>query len=185
MKSFGISGSLLELKLPPKESTPQPTSRGGSSTRKRKTSRQNSSDRVLALAAAFIEDFPAAISGQDGHGTLFRLCLALVKGFGLSIEVSFELILSRYNERCLPPWTEPEIRHKLQDAAESTEVEDGYLLEAPGNHKTSKSKGSRNERTPRNAWALRSVVPNAPLDLKIPGTWHFQDGGVTNCEDES
>lgn len=120
---------------------------------------------------------PPAISGQDGHRTLFQLCLALVKGFSLSTTESFALVMGLYNPRCSEPWTEEEVRHKLTDAAGSTEVEDGYLL-GPGQ--------AQEQADPRRAelddWSLRAKVSNAPLDLSIPGSWAFQEGGITRLD---
>lgn len=41
----------------------------------------------------------------------------MVHGFGLDPETALGILLARYNPRCEPPWTEKELRHKVEDAA--------------------------------------------------------------------
>lgn len=172
MKAFIITGALLAVILPP------PAPKGGGHKKQRKGNGQDSREAVLARARAYMDAFPPAISGQDGHRTLFQLCLALVKGFSLSTDESFALVMGLYNPRCSEPWTEEEVRHKLTDAAGSTEVEDGYLLAAPGKRKNKRSR----RRAELDDWSLRAKVSNAPLDLSIPGSWAFQEGGITRLD---
>jgi hypothetical protein len=68
-----------------------------------------------------------AVSGQGGHAQTFKLACKLVKGFGLSEEQAFELLWSYFNPRCLPPWTEKELRQKVADAMKA-QGETGFLL---------------------------------------------------------
>lgn len=79
-------------------------------------------------ASRYLAKMPEAISGQAGHAATFEAALALVKGFGLSDESALALLLSEYNPRCTPVWTERELRHKVESAAKSSKVPDGYLL---------------------------------------------------------
>jgi len=58
---------------------------------------------------------PAAVSGQHGHDQTFSVACALIQGFGLSIAEATPL-LREYSSRCLPPWTESELDHKITDA---------------------------------------------------------------------
>jgi hypothetical protein len=57
-----------------------------------------------------------AVSGSRGHDVLFRVTCALVWGFALCPDVALRLLREVYNPRCLPPWTEGELRHKLVSA---------------------------------------------------------------------
>jgi hypothetical protein len=67
--------------------------------------------RVTAYMAAM----PPAISGQGGHDQTLKAATALVRGFALSADDAWLFLLS-YNTRCQPPWTEAELRHKLDEA---------------------------------------------------------------------
>jgi hypothetical protein len=71
-----------------------------------------------------------AIRGQHGHDSAFSAAKVLVRGFGLSPEQAWPFMLE-YNTRCAPPWSQPELRHKLQQALNaSTDPRPlGYLLE--------------------------------------------------------
>lgn len=53
----------------------------------------------------YIDACPPAISGQNGHDQTFRVACILVQGFDLSPDDAYSF-LSRYNERCEPPWNE-------------------------------------------------------------------------------
>ena len=136
-------------------------------------------DAILARARAVVDSHPPAKAGEDGHGTLFRLCLSLVKGLCFGVENSYRLILAEYNPRCDPPWSEDELRHKCEDADASTEAPDGFLLDGKGKRRVKKGRG------PCKPWLLHSAVPNAPLNLYIPGSWRYRDGGMTRSEDGS
>jgi hypothetical protein len=68
----------------------------------------------LDRARAYVAKIPGAISGASGHDQTFAVACALVK-FGLSPTDAWHLLL-KYNGRCVPPWTERELQHKLKDA---------------------------------------------------------------------
>ena len=75
-----------------------------------------------------------AISGAGGHDTTFRVACTLLHGFCLSPVEAFRL-LKIYNEKCLPQWSDAELRHKiLSAAAAGSRKERGYLVgEGTGN----------------------------------------------------
>ena len=85
-------------------------------TKKAPTVPQGDREAVLQAASAFLEQRPAAISGEDGHTTAFTAALAVAINFALSEEELFVLLRDHYNERCDPPWSEAELRHKAKDA---------------------------------------------------------------------
>jgi hypothetical protein len=101
--------------------------------------RNGLSDRVRA----YLAKTDPAISGQDGHGTTFKVACALVWGFGLDPEQAF-LFLSEYNAGCQPPWNEKELRHKLNEVLKvpSHEKPRGHLLEGNSGRSVSKTEGS-------------------------------------------
>jgi len=70
---------------------------------------------LLERARAYVAKCPPAVSGQGGHAHTFNVAVALVHGFALS-EADAWPILSDYNRTCVPPWSESEMRHKLQSA---------------------------------------------------------------------
>lgn len=85
-------------------------------------------------AAAYLDAMPAAISGNGGHSKTYAAATALVHGFGLPTETAFNLLATRYNPKCQPPWSNHELRHKIDDAA--TKPHDrpfGWLRESGGN----------------------------------------------------
>lgn len=81
---------------------------------------------AIERATKYLERVDPAISGQRGHDVTFRAACALVLGFALSIDEAMPL-LAAWNERCLPPWSEKELQHKL-DQANKQGGERGYLL---------------------------------------------------------
>ncbi len=75
-------------------------------------------DAVERRAAAYLDAMPAAISGQGGHNAAYAAATAMVHGFALPINVAFRLLFERYNPRCQPAWSEKELRHKVENAAD-------------------------------------------------------------------
>lgn len=78
-------------------------------------------------ARAYLARMPHSVSGHGGHNHAFMAAIALTKGFALSLDEAYPL-LAEWNSRCLPLWTERELRHKLTDAASSSRQASGYLL---------------------------------------------------------
>src|SRR5581483_10620543 len=74
-----------------------------------------------------------AVSGQGGHDQTFAAARAVVWGFNLGAEVGHQLLREHYNPRCLPPWSEQELRHKCTEAdAKPFDKPRGYLLNLAG-----------------------------------------------------
>lgn len=88
-------------------------------------------DNAERRAAAYLDAMPPAIAGSGGHNQTYAAATALVHGFALSRDAAMHLLTTRYNPRCEPPWSEKELRHKVDDAAsKSHEKPRGWLLEA-------------------------------------------------------
>lgn len=79
----------------------------------------------------YIDRMPLAVSGAGGHDAFFRVACVVVRGFSLPDGAALE-VLRYYSSRCSPPWSEREIRHKLEQAKRSRDYSPGYLLEARG-----------------------------------------------------
>ena len=88
-------------------------------------------------AALYLERMPPSIAGSGGSNDLFNAAVVLIRGFAIS-EADALPILTRWNQtHCQPPWSLPELRHKLKDASTSSRPF-GYLLkdEAPARDRT-------------------------------------------------
>jgi hypothetical protein len=72
--------------------------------------------QVLDRACKFVRAIPPAISGSKGSAVAMTVARALRWGFCFNESTAFEIFIREFNDRCLPPWSEKEIRHKLDDA---------------------------------------------------------------------
>jgi predicted P-loop ATPase len=114
-----------------KPETPEPTRESGSYD-----SKASGDDHVqdapapskLERARAYLATIGAAISGEQGHNKTFYAACKIGPGFDLPYDDALGLLLGDYNPRCEPPWTEDEIRHKLDDAYKNVKERRGYLL---------------------------------------------------------
>jgi hypothetical protein len=78
-------------------------------------------------ALRYVARMPPAISGAGGHAALWRVALAVVRGFELPGPAALE-VLRVYSAQCSPPWSERELHHKIQQAARAS-LPAGYLLD--------------------------------------------------------
>jgi hypothetical protein len=88
--------------LPPSKPLRAPTIRWESSDFERQASR-------------FIAKIPPAVEGAHGDDTTYRVACVLVRDFGLTDEQAMPLFLG-WNAQCAPPWSEDDLRRKLQHA---------------------------------------------------------------------
>jgi hypothetical protein len=102
--------------------TPQPTTQSRPRGIARASDHPHRAQRYLAV-------LPPAIAGQHGDLQTFRVCCRLVRGFALSDAEALSL-LSDWNARCEPPWSERELRDKLARARRYGREPVGGLLEA-------------------------------------------------------
>lgn len=74
------------------------------------------------------EEAEASISGSGGHDTTFKVCCLLVHGFDLG-DADLFAVLEAYNgAKCNPPWSAPELNHKLAGArSSSSQYPKGWL----------------------------------------------------------
>ncbi len=103
----------------------QPANRIVSLPHPSSTSRPDAEER----ARKYLATIEPAISGSRGHNkTLYAAC-RVGPGFDLSEETTVRILLEDYSRRCEPPWTEKEIRHKVESAFKK-EPNRGFLLNA-------------------------------------------------------
>ncbi len=70
---------------------------------------------VVRRARAYLATIEGAVSGQRGHDRTMRVAGVLIQKFGLTLDQAWPLFLE-WNEQCVPPWSEKDLLHKLQDA---------------------------------------------------------------------
>ena len=83
-------------------------------------------------ARAYAHRTPPAVAGQGGSLATFKLAVALVRGFALPEEQALAILAKEFNPRCEPPWTEPELVHKVRCARNADRVAVGSLLDIAG-----------------------------------------------------
>ena len=64
---------------------------------------------------AYLDKIPEAVSGSNGHTQTFHVAKILIHGFGLSESEALPF-MQEYSQRCSPPWTTRDLKHKLADA---------------------------------------------------------------------
>lgn len=82
---------------------------------------------VIDRARRYLASVPPAISGQHGDLHTFRVCCRLTRGFALDLEEALH-VLTGWNARCQPPWSEAELLDKLRRAARYGREPVGGLL---------------------------------------------------------
>jgi len=75
----------------------------------------------------YIEKLNGAIEGQSGDLKTFQVACDLVRGFNLSVDEAL-IYFRKFNEKCIPTWSESELMGKLESAKKSGSGDFGYLL---------------------------------------------------------
>jgi hypothetical protein len=84
---------------------------------------------TIERARRYLDKCDIAIEGSHGHTTTFLVAQKLVRGFLLDENTAYSL-LTEWNRRCKPPWSEKDLRRKVKEAAEAGRFERGALLNA-------------------------------------------------------
>lgn len=85
-------------------------------------------DERVRRARAYAAYLEPAISGQGGHSATFKAAATIARGFALSEDEAL-FVLSEWNERCQPPWSERELKRKIREALTKGRQTVGELLE--------------------------------------------------------
>lgn len=72
--------------------------------------------RIVDRASKYLAKLPPAIQGNNGSDAAFHAACELFR-FGLN-DSEAAAVFDEYNQRCVPPWNEREVKHKLTDARE-------------------------------------------------------------------
>lgn len=73
-------------------------------------------ESTLESVRRYLAKCPPAISGQGGDRMTFRIAVSLVHHFNLAEADALD-VMQDWNERCVPPWSDSELQHKLRSAA--------------------------------------------------------------------
>jgi len=82
---------------------------------------------LMTRVRAYVAKCPPAVQGQGGDNATFVMCAQLVRDFALSDADAF-LALQPWNARCIPPWTDKELRLKIRSARKSARHPAGLKL---------------------------------------------------------
>ncbi len=130
-----------------------------------------------ARAVAYLARCEPAISGQDGHGRAFKVAVAIGPGFDLAPDVAYRLLAQHFNPRCVPPWSDRELRHKV-DEAYKVESERGWLLRAERNG-THAANGKAPEATPAEGRVVEALDdPHRLARLYLEKRCRHRDGAT-------
>lgn len=139
---------------------------------------------VEKRAIAYLATMAPAISGSGGHNATYAAATVLVHGFGLSKESALWLLIEHYNSRCVPPWSDRQLAHKVADAASKPhDRPHGWLLERPedlqgvdlsGFRMETAFPGSKTARKGESAQDYSIITPKLPAQfpthlLSVPG----------------
>lgn len=73
-------------------------------------------DLATTRAIDYLESAPLAIEGAGGDSVAFRVA-AVCMDFGCSPDLTAELMMDHWNDRCSPPWAPDELQSKVNNAA--------------------------------------------------------------------
>jgi uncharacterized protein (DUF927 family) len=144
--------------------------------------------RAHAYAKKLAEQAPA-ISGRNGHRTTFQAALKVACGFDLGEEDAFRVLWDAYNPACQPPWSQEELRRKVQESLRNG-TNRGWLLESgqarpvPGVSRPQVPAPTRQDATeapaPFDVAPAPGVDPTRPcfppFRLDTEGLWYLQQG---------
>lgn len=121
-----------------------------------------SDDAVVERCRKYVAKMPGAVAGAKGHDQTFSVACRIMQGFGLSAADGLT-VLSEYNQRCDPPWSDHELAHKVKSAAEQA-GERGYLADAKPDRwdQISQQHGSQNVHSGSNFGGAVGTSPFKP-----------------------
>ena len=107
---------------------PRPTSAAAPAVRDHHRRYVRITPDAIARARRYVAAVPPAVAGQHGDLHTFKVCCRLVRGFALS-DADAVAVLTDWNARCEPPWSERELLDKLRRARRYGREPMGGLLE--------------------------------------------------------
>lgn len=92
---------------------------------------KDATPEIVERARRYLKKIDGAVQGSGGSVATLKAAVAMVRGFLLTPPQAYELLAGEYNDRCSPPWSRAELKHKIEDAFLSSPIPFGYLLELP------------------------------------------------------
>ena len=80
-------------------------------------------------AIAYLAKCPGGVAGNKGHNQTFKTACKVGPGFDLPPEVAFRLLRDHWNPTCDPPWSDDDLRRKVDEAFKK-ETRRGWLSES-------------------------------------------------------
>lgn len=130
---------------------------------------------IISRAVSYLAKMPPAVSGSGGHNACYRVACVLRVDFDLTVEESLEAI-REWNADCEPPWSEHELRHKLDEAGKAS-GERGRLLRQDAYsfqpvYRPDRNVEQRDTAEPKHWSEYFDAVPADQFDaMEFPLTW--------------
>lgn len=111
-------------------------------------------------AKAYAQEVPGAVSGNGGHNHTFHLACELVHGFALSDSEAYS-IMSDWNTTCQPPWSEYELRRKVDQVSKATH-------DKPRGHRIESTTSGKSITSGKQIKLAKSVPAVAQVQSSLP-----------------
>lgn len=100
--------------------------------------RTDDAEQLIRRARAYMRKVPHAVQGQHGDDATFKAACVVVRGFALSDSDAL-FVLSEWNKNNAPPWSEADLRAKVENARAYGDGDFGHLIGraqiiVPGRH---------------------------------------------------
>jgi Protein of unknown function (DUF3987) len=95
------------------------------------TATDGASPESRARAYVFSAGFPDSIAGDHGHDRLYHVACVLVDGFGLARGEALPIFQDWNAQKAIPPESDKQLAHKLDDVIKNHAVPSCKLLNAP------------------------------------------------------
>lgn len=123
--------------------------------------REATPETKIKRARAWLEKVEGAVAGAGGQNKLFYVACRLCQGFLVDTDTAYQTIMTEYNPRCQPAWSEEEVAHKVIDAAQNAGQNAGYMLvDRPGFHK--KVNDMQSMEASASDFELDDLIPGPP-----------------------
>jgi hypothetical protein len=122
-------------------------------------------------AMKYLEKLPDAVSGQSGHDRFFHAACVLIIGFNMNIDQARPVLQWFNTNKCVPPFSERDIEHKLESADRKSD-ERGTLLSEQQSAQVRPSAPARPLAKPMETKESPSLVVSDYIEDMIAGK-HF------------
>jgi hypothetical protein len=125
--------------------------------------------KIAKRARAYVAKIPQAVSKEGGHNRTYHVACTLIVGFALSEDEAWPILLE-FNQRCEPPWSEHELRHKLEGAMKEEGPRGGLLEKSSNGRKSRPRKKTSSPPPPADGKTLPKIIIGVDEDRVIDET---------------